>query len=441
MLTRTVMSSTTFPNRHKVLTAHVEASVGHRAISLFAGGGGIDCGLSAAGFETVVSAEIDAVCARSLAANKVGEVICKDIASVTIGELEAIGGIQLGSLDLLSAGPPCQPFSKSANWRYGAPRGLQDPRAQSIHHMMRLVDGLLPRVVLIENVPGFSRGGAKSALELVEQRLERTNKKHGVHYRLTRLLIDAAHYGVPQHRRRLILVADRDGRSFEPPEATHGDAEKDKVKPYLTAWDAIGDLSLDDAELEELRVKGRWAGLLASIPEGENYLWHTSRGKGAPLFGYRTRYWNFLLKLAKDRPAWTLAANPSQNSGPFHWNNRLLSVREMARLQSIPDTWHLAGTRVQQVRQIGNAVPPLLAEVLGREIASQLLGSKNTRRKLKLGISPSGRMPRPERRSPIPAQYLELIGQHAPHPGHGLGPGARKRALEQANNSAQSDPG
>ena len=99
--------------------------------------------------------------------------------------------------------------------------------------------------------------------------------------------------------------------------------------------------------------------MLRSIPEGANYLYHTPKGAGERVFGYRRRYWSFLLKLAKDRPSWTIPAQPAQNAGPFHWDNRRLSEKEMLRLQSSPSKWHLAGGREERVRQIGNATPPL----------------------------------------------------------------------------------
>ena len=83
---------------------------------------------------------------------------------------------------------------------------------------------------------------------------------------------------------------------------------------------------MGDSELPAAR--GGWADLLPSIPEGQNYLWHTDRGGGRPLFGYRRRFWSFLLKLSKHRPSWTLSAQPGPSTGPFHWTNRPLAVRE-----------------------------------------------------------------------------------------------------------------
>ena len=97
------------------------------------------------------------------------------------------------------------------------------------------------------------------------------------------------------------------------------------------------------------------------------------RRRGLPLFGYRCKFWSFLLKLAKNQPSWTLPANPGPSTGPFHWSNRPLSIREMLRLQTFPASWKLPDvSRVTKVRLVGNATPPLLTEILGRSIGAQL---------------------------------------------------------------------
>ena len=112
------------------------------------------------------------------------------------------------------------------------------------------------------------------------------------------------------------------------------------------------------------------------IPEGLNYLHHTERGKGEKLFGWRRRYWSFLIKLSKRRRSWTLTAQPGPAIGPFHWKNRRLARIELARLQTIPDGYVVTGTLPDVQRQLGNAVPSLLAEVLALEIHRQLLGHR-----------------------------------------------------------------
>jgi DNA (cytosine-5)-methyltransferase 1 len=170
-----------------------------------------------------------------------------------------------------------------------------------------------------------------------------------------------------------------------------------------------------------LVARGKWAGLLPSIPEGENYLWHTSRGGGEPLFGWRRRYWSFLLKLAKAQPSWTLQAQPGPATGPFHWTNRRLSMRELARLQTFPDSFVIKGSASEAQRQLGNAVPSLLAEVLARAIASQLLGGPCRHDDLRLALPPAPPPPAAEVVTKVPAAYLSLRGDHDAHPGTGRG--------------------
>ena len=128
------------------------------------------------------------------------------------------------------------------------------------------------------------------------------NQEAGTDYQVSWKLLNAAHFGVPQNRERVFLIGSREGASFEFPLPTHGPAKNlglfNDQEPYRTAWDALADLPAvpDESSLE---VGGKWGALLPSIPEGQNYLWHTNRGGGLRLFGWRTRYWSFLLKLAK----------------------------------------------------------------------------------------------------------------------------------------------
>src|SRR5262249_49998 len=127
----------------------------------------------------------------------------------------------------------------------------------------------------------------------------------------------------------------------------------------------------------------------------------------------------FLLKLAKNRPAWTVQAQPGTAIGPFHWKNRKLSARELCRIQTFPDEWKIVGSRGDAQRQLGNAVPPLLAEVLGREIRRQLLGHRLPNRPPKLGVERRPGIPQPQRRQTVPKKYLKFVGHHSAHPGTG----------------------
>lgn len=381
-------------------------------LSVFSGCGGLDLGLEHAGFLVVGCIENDPAARASLQANRpkwpllMPAEINALARKIKPGDL----GLRPRQLSMLAGAPPCQPFSKAAQWSANGRQGSRDRRSNCLTGFLKLVDIFLPKVFLIENVPGFVQGRT-SCLQRIERALRRINQKRRCSYRLQWNLVDAADYGVPQHRARVILVAVRDGRAFNWPAATHRNS-------LVTAWDAFCSLPTPP----KVKPKEGWLELLPTIPEGGNYIWHTRRGGGYPLFGYRTRFWSFLLKLSKERPSWTLSAQPGPYTGPFHWDNRALSYEEQLRLQSLPASWHVTGPHREILRQIGNATPSLLAEVIGGAIASQIFGR---RRKIKprLLIPRAGKpAPKAARRARLPSRYHELIGIHPDHAGTGRGP-------------------
>lgn len=399
------------------------------AISLFSGAGGLDYGFEAAGFSTRAAVEADADCCATLRNNRAWPVIERYIEEVPSGEILQAAGLKRGEVDVLIGGPPCQPFSKAGYWASGDTKRLKDPRAGTLNEYMRCVEDLLPKAFLLENVHGINYSGKEEGFRLIERLTRDINRKTGASYEISWAVLNAADFGVPQLRRRFFLVASREGVRFEFPPPTHGQEDDEQAQgglgfseglPYVTAWDAIGGRPLVDKN-EDLKIKGRWGDLLPSIPEGENYLWHTSRKGGLPLFGWRTRYWSFLLKLAKAQPSWTIQAQPGPAIGPFHWESRLLSVAELAGLQTFPHDVKFSGSRNAVQKQIGNAVPSLLSEVLAREIRRQLF-SGHVAQKLKLGVELNRPIPPPEKISAVPKKYLSLMGEHPDHPGTGKGP-------------------
>jgi DNA (cytosine-5)-methyltransferase 1 len=401
-----------------------------KVISLFTGVGGLDYGFEAAGFDTAVAVEMDAVSCRTLRLNRQWSVIERDIHEVTTKELLRVAKLKPGQADVLIGGPPCQPFSKSGYWARGDALRLDDPRADTLTAYLRVLRDTQPKAFLLENVYGLAYKGKSEGLDRILAGIEQINRETGASYRSVWRVIDAASYGVPQHRERVFIVASRDGTPFKFPNVTHGEANDlllgADLEPYRTAWDALGDLPerLNDPML---MMGGRWAGLLPSIPEGENYLWHTARGGGLALFGWRTRYWSFLLKLAKDRPSWTIQAQPGPATGPFHWTNRRLSAQELCRLQTFPRGLQFDCGRNDLQRMLGNAVPSLVAEVIAREMRSQLLGRPIKTRRLKLLPPRRSAVPPPEPVTKVPAAYVALTGDHAEHPGEGRGNRARAR--------------
>ena len=406
------------------------------AISLYTGAGGLDLGFEAAGFETRVAVEIDDDCVATLRRNRQWPVIHRSIHDIPSAELLKQAGLQPDEADVLIGGPPCQPFSKCGYWATGDARRLEDPRASTVEAFLRVLRDSRPRAYLMENVAGLAFRGKDEGIRLIHDIVAAINREQGTAYGVELLVLNAADFGVPQTRERAFLIGARDGARFGSLQPTHRPNEQVTgngqmtlaldLPTYRTAWDAIGDLEDDDDP--QLALRGKWADLLPSIPEGCNYLYHTDRGAGVPLFGWRRRFWNFLLKLAKDQPSWTLTAQPGPATGPFHWRNRRLSARELCRLQTIPDDYEVLGTVSAVQKQLGNAVPSALAEVIARRMRHQLLGEcDHSKTAATLIPSRRGEPPRAEPPQPVAEKYRHLVGKHAPHPGTGKGSRASLR--------------
>lgn len=401
-----------------------------RAISLFTGAGGLDLGFEAAGFETAVAVEMDESAVQTLRSNRNWPVLDRDIHSVSSAELLERAGLKEGEVDALIGGPPCQPFSKSGYWSGGDALRLDDPRSGTLAAFLRVVRDTLPKVFLLENVPGLAYKGKSEGLVLIKRTVDSINKARKCEYALSVAQLNAADFGVPQLRQRVFVIGVRSGPEFIFPEPTHqaipenGQVPLPGLPTYTTAWDALGDLPRQHDPA--LSMRGKWAELLPSIPEGENYLWHTQRGGGRPLFGWRRRYWSFLLKLAKAKPSWTVQAQPGPSVGPFHWQNRRLSARELCRLQTIPDHYEIVGDLRAVQRQLGNAVPSALAEALARTIRQQVFRDDIDTKAI-LVPKPSRPIPEPEVPSAVPKEFHFLIGDHEAHPGTGKGYGAKRR--------------
>jgi DNA (cytosine-5)-methyltransferase 1 len=398
-------------------------------VSLFTGVGGLDFGFEAAGFETRVALDNDREASRAVQANRHWPVIEADISQVEPMQILQMAGLRRRQPDILIGGPPCQPFSKSGYWATGDAKRLSDPRADTLCRYFAVLREALPRAFLLENVPGLSYNGKSEGLDLIQRELAAINSESKTNYRFDVATLNAAEFGVPQQRLRVFVVGARNGQPFRFPRRRFGspdDISADpSLEPFRTAWDALGDLQID--EDSSLALRGKWADLLPSIPEGQNYLWHTSRGGGKPLFGWRRRYWNFLLKLSKRLPSWTIQAQPGPATGPFHWLNRKLSALELARLQSFPDGLLFPSRHADAQKLIGNAVPSALAEVLALEIRRQYFGQDVDSEKTKLLRPRVDMIPRAEPSKPVPKKYLVLSNKDNDHPGTGKG----RRAVER----------
>ncbi len=336
------------------------------AISLFAGAGGLDLGVEHAGYEVRAAVEHDRDAAATSEKNfpsLAGRVIQADILDVATEDILRAAGLRGRTRpDLLVGGPPCTPFSKSGFWLEWK-REARDPDASLLQAYTRVLREAQPRRFLLENVYALTYDNTAS--RGAYQRLLREIDEAG--YDCRPEVLHAADYGVPQARPRLFVIGVPKGEPVpEFPAPTCGGLWERRTtgrtdRPHVTAGEALDGL-VCDPEPEEV-VRGQYAHLLPGVPPGENYLHYTAeRGHPDPLFRWRSRYWSFLLKLDPDRPSPTIQAQPGPNVGPFHWDNRRLRVPEIKRLFTFPDSFTFAGNRASVQKQIGNSVPPLLAQ-------------------------------------------------------------------------------
>ncbi len=343
-------------------------------VSLFSGCGGLDLGAEQAGFKIILANDNERLCQESSKINfPQTEFIHDSITNLTSGILKnKLSGTRV---DLLIGGPPCPSFSKSRFYRKEKLRAMDDPIGnETVNGYLSVLEDLHPKSFLFENVNGFAFKVHSKAFDYVLSRASQLG------YNCTWKVVNAADYGVPQMRKRFILVGVKSEKTFIFPEPTHynpklvNSLNTKELKPWVTAGEVLNDLDTDkNANDEGHFAGGKHHELLREIPPGENYLFFTEkRGHPNPIFEWRSRYWSFLLKLSPALPSWTIQARRSNNMGPLHWRNRILRIAEVKRLQSFPDNWFLAGTIEQQWRQVGNAVPPPLAKVITQAIMEHI---------------------------------------------------------------------
>lgn len=351
-----------------------------RTLSLFSGAGGLDIGFHKAGYEIVAAVEIEKSYAETLEINTGADgwfgpglkVHCEDVRTFDPSPYAAMG------IECVIGGPPCQTFS-AAGRRSGGVLGLDDERGQLFRAYIRILDALEPEVFVFENVyglPGANGGGPWR--EIVR---EFANAGYDLHAEV----LDAADYGAPQHRERLIMVGTR-GDKFVFPLPTHG-PDSPTGTPLLSARVALEDIAFPDESPCE-GPGGLYGHLLPLIPPGMNYSFFTREmGHPAPQFAWRSKFHDFLYKADPDSPVRTIKSQPGKFTGPFHWNNRHFTAAELKRLQSFPDDYRIAGNYNKVLEQIGNSVPPALAEAVAISVRDQLL---RPRKAQKLPLRPLG---------------------------------------------------
>jgi DNA (cytosine-5)-methyltransferase 1 len=379
-------------------------------IDLFAGAGGLSLGFEQAGFDVAAAVEIDPIhCAVHKFNFPNTVVIPRSVAELTGADIRLAAGIGSRPVDCVFGGPPCQGFSLIGH------RVLDDPRNQLVLDFVRIVSELDARTFVFENVKGLTVGRHRQFLsELVE-----AFDKAGYAVRLPWKVLDAAHFGVPQHRERLILIGAKKGTPLpDYPEPTTTPADGRRALKDLpvgpTCQDALGDLPDADkfAALEKSDVVRTNAFKAPSTYASElraltNEAWHfgyvrnwspgllTSSARTGHTDISRRRFHETepgtvepisrFYRLSPSGLSNTLRAGTDGARGaftsprPIHYAlDRCVTVREMARLHGFPDWFRLHSTKWHGARQIGNAVAPPMARAIASKIA-EALGVKPTR--------------------------------------------------------------
>jgi DNA (cytosine-5)-methyltransferase 1 len=363
------------------------------AVDLFAGGGGLSLGLEDAGFRVGLAADHDRWAVQTHAANFRGLSTQLDLFDPAAEERLTVL-LKQADVALIAGGPPCQPFSRAGRSaiRFLVEKGRRaayDDRRDLWRVWLRIVLAVRPRAVMLENVPDMALGDDLTVIRCIVEALQAGG------YETHLDIVGAPDYGVPQHRQRLILVALRDQeRPFEWP------APVERV----SIWEAIGDLpalgeGTGDAVLpyrkrkrtpfqERARAGGRDSDRSVVFDHVTRTVREDDR-RAFRLMKPHTRYSDLPEELrryradtfddkykrhGKDELARSITAHIAKDG---YWyihpvEERTLSVREAARLQTFPDWYRFAGNRTHAFRQIGNAVPPLLAERIGRSIMTAL---------------------------------------------------------------------
>jgi DNA (cytosine-5-)-methyltransferase len=357
-------------------------------IDLFCGCGGFSKGFEQAGFDVRLGIDIWEDAAITYKANFPHAVtIVGDISTLTGEDLLTAARMFANEVDVIIGGPPCQGFSLSGK------RMLDDPRNILYKSFVRMVENIQPKVFVMENVPGLVRLFNGQVKEQVIE--DFTN----IGYKVEMRQLTASDFGVPQARTRVFFVGINKDKiknsTYSFPPETHG-ANK---KPYVTCKDALSDLDFigdtrllaDEAEYELPAISEyqkfmrknsdkllnhvttihteRTRSIIAMVPDGGNY-------KDLPQELWSTRKVNIAwTRMDSKKPCFTIDTGHNHH---FHYiANRVPTVRESARIQSFPDDFRFIGTKTSQLKQVGNAVPPLLAQVVAESIITTLEVQKN----------------------------------------------------------------
>lgn len=345
-------------------TSESAATSRYRVVSLFSGGGGLDLGFKQAGYDIVWAIDNARDAVETYRENIGDHIICADINTISPDDIP--------QCDIIIGGPPCQSFSLAGN------RNVEDARGRLVWTYLDIINAKRPKFFLFENVPGIlsaKNGKKEKIINLL------MDKFTTMGYTMSFKIVNAAEYGVPQLRRRAILIGSSKGK-VEFPKPTHNADGSGGLQRFVSVSEAIGDLpqptkgSAIDHEPPVMSELDRY--IVAHVRPGGNYMdippeVPSERIRRLQRDGGHTTCYG---RMHPDRPAYTINTyfnRPNVGCNIHYDQDRLITVREALRLQSFPDSYHIvAKSKHARNLIVGNAVPPRLAYVLAENLKHYL---------------------------------------------------------------------
>lgn len=352
------------------------------ALSFFSGALGLDYGMELAGIEPILFCENDRKCRMTIEAMRPNTALIGDITQYEAEQILTMAGLQTGQkVDIMFGGPPCQAFSTA-----GARRAFNDSRGNVFLRYLDLASQIKPTYVVIENVRGLlstpfplEEGGDPrkgGALQIA------LNKLHDAGYSVSFNLYNAANYGAPQIRERIVLIGKLGSEKVNYLTPTNSNDESFDLPPWKTFGDAvrdIQDMEMNFGSFPEKRLK-----FFKMLSEGQYWkdlpkeIQPEAMGKAYKLSGGKT---GFYRRISFDKPCPTLVTTPTMPATDLchPTEDRPLSIEEYKRVQGFPDNWKICGSLTDMYKQIGNAVPIALGQAIGKTIIDDMSGKKATK--------------------------------------------------------------
>lgn len=400
---------------------------GISVIDLFCGAGGLSMGFKLAGYEIIAAAECNHAYSNTHKLNfPSSEIFTGDLVSMPPEKFAKTFNLEKSKVDVIIGGPPCQPFSNIGTPKINSltkeGKKASDERKYLFEPYLDYVEYFRPKVFLMENVPQLATKEGGRLFQAILKRVE------AMKYVATWTILNAVSYGVPQNRKRLFIVGidsklKNTSHAFKFPMPTHGEVEdlsklfisqidfqfnSSSLKSAATVMDALGDLpiifdgcregelpyskksKLSNYQISLRRSDGVVGGNICRVSNdrAKEVFKHMKPGqkymdlppKIRKILPFREDIFHDRLKrLDPKKPSWTVLAHIGMDGYMYihPWDNRTLSVREAARIQSFPDSFEFFGNMREQYIQVGNAVPPLMAKAIAEKIKSYLLGISN----------------------------------------------------------------